>query len=91
MKIRNMKIKELIDKSKKVGQIINKSCFSVFLDVLRCSKSYGTNYQEYFDLEFYLLNNEERSTYLTSKYIELHIQEMCRKHFTTHIFQSKQK
>lgn len=70
MKIRNMKIKELIDKSKKVGQIINKSCFSVFLDVLRCSKSYGTNYQEYFDLEFYLLNNEERSTYLTSKYNE---------------------
>lgn len=70
MKSKNMKYSELINKSKKIGKLVNKSCFSVLLDVFKSCKSYGTTYKEYFDLEFYLLNNDERKTYLTTKYNE---------------------
>lgn len=70
MKAKNMKYRELINKSKEIGKIINKSFITILLDVIKCSKKYGSNFKEYFELEFYLLNDNERGTYVTSRYNE---------------------
>lgn len=38
----------------------------IFIDTVYCMLKYGAGYMDYFEFEFYLLNKEERKTYLTS-------------------------
>lgn len=53
-----------------IGEIsakTNKSKISVLFDMLSCYRKYGTGYSEYHEYEYYLLNDAERATYMTSK------------------------
>ncbi len=50
----------------KVAKITGKSRFFIIKDMILCAKNYGAGYMDYFEFEFYLLNQEERKTYLTA-------------------------
>lgn len=67
-KLRTMKFKEFLNKAKEVGKKVNKSTFFIVFDMAFCALKYGSGYMDYFEFEFYLLNNEERKTYLTGRY-----------------------
>lgn len=43
----------------------SKSKLSIFLDMLKCSKKYGSGPFDYQEFEFYNLNEKERETYMT--------------------------
>ena len=63
-----MRFKEYFNKAEEIGNKINKSKFNVLFDMAKCALKYGSGYMDYFEFEFYLLNDEERSTYLTGRY-----------------------
>ncbi len=67
-KIKNMRFKEYYNHASKIGKRINKSTFYILFDMAKCALLYGSGYMDYFEFEFYLLNKEERKTYLTGKY-----------------------
>ncbi len=67
-KLKNMRFKEYFNKAEEIGNKINKSKFNVLFDMAKCALKYGSGYMDYFEFEFYLLNDEERSTYLTGRY-----------------------
>ena len=52
--------------SKKIAKKTHRSTFVIFCDIIFCAILYGTGYMDYFEFEFYLLNNKERKTYLTT-------------------------
>lgn len=57
-------IKTLFEVVKKVKKQSNKR-FVVF-DILKCSVKYGAAFYDYLEFEFYLLNDDQRKTYLTN-------------------------
>ena len=57
-------LKTLFEVTKKVKKQSNKK-FVIF-DILKCSFKYGAAFYDYLEFEFYLLNDEQRKTYLTS-------------------------
>ena len=57
-------IKTLFSVSKKVKKQSKKKF--VLFDILYCSFKYQTAFYDYLEFEFYLLNKEQRKTYLTS-------------------------
>ncbi len=67
-KLKTMRYKEFYRKAKEIGKKINKSTFFVIFDMIRCAIKYGSGYMDYFEFEFYLLNKDERATYLTGRY-----------------------
>lgn len=58
---------ELIDVSKKVSKLVNKTLFKVVLDVLNCSKKYKISYNEYLKEEVYLMNDDQKENYISNK------------------------
>lgn len=66
-KLKTVRYKELFNKAEEIGKKINKNKYSVLLDMTKCALKYGSGYMDYFEFEFYLLNDEERSTYLTGR------------------------
>lgn len=67
-KLKSMRYKELFKHAKMISKKINKSTFFVLFDMVRCAVKYGSGYMDYFEFEFYLLNKDERETYLTGRY-----------------------
>lgn len=67
-KLKNMRFKEYFNKAEEIGSKVNKSKFNILFDMAKCALKYGSGYMDYFEFEFYLLNDEERSTYLTGRY-----------------------
>lgn len=57
-------LKTLFEVTKKVKQQSNKKL--VVFDILKCSFKYGAAFYDYLEFEFYLLNDSQRKTYLTS-------------------------
>lgn len=66
-KLKTVRYKELFNKAEEIGEKINKNKYSVLFDMTKCALKYGSGYMDYFEFEFYLLNDEERSTYLTGR------------------------
>ncbi|CAM3611853.1 sugar-transfer associated ATP-grasp domain-containing protein [Erysipelothrix urinaevulpis] len=73
---------------KEISQLTGKSQISVFMDMLQCYKKYGAGYSEYFEYEFYLLNEQERSTYMTSVQANEIVQRYNQKEYR-HLFYDK--
>ena len=51
--------------AKKISKKIHKSRLSIVRDMIKCGLKYQAGYYDYQEFEFYLLNDEERKTYLT--------------------------
>ncbi len=66
-KLKTLRYKEFYNKAKEIARKINKSTFYILFDMARCAIKYGSGYMDYFEFEFYLLNSEERATYVTGK------------------------
>ena len=66
-KLKNIKYKQCINTAKEIASKTDKNVLSVLFDMAKCNIKYGSNNKEYNELGFYKLNNEERSTFLTSK------------------------
>ncbi len=62
--IRNTSLTNLIKIIKKVKKISNKKF--VLFDIINCSIKYQAAFYDYLEFEFYLLNDEQRKTYLTN-------------------------
>lgn len=67
-KLKTMRFKEFYRHAKAIGKKVNKSTFFVIFDMIRCAIKYGSGYMDYFEFEFYLLDKDERTTYLTGRY-----------------------
>lgn len=67
-KLKTMRYKEFYNKAKEISAKINKSTIYVLFDMIKCAFKYGSGYMDYFEFEFYLLNDKERGTYLTGRY-----------------------
>lgn len=67
-KLKTMKFKEYYKHAEKIGKKINKSTFFILFDMAKCALKYGSGYMDYFEFEFYLLNDSQRKTYLTGRY-----------------------
>ena len=67
-KLKTMRYKEFYNKAKEIGNLVNKSTIYILFDMARCAFKYGSGYMDYFEFEFYLLNKDERSTFLTGRY-----------------------
>ena len=65
-RIRNVQWKNMIRIAKKVSKIVHKPMIFILWDMCRCASIYGAGYMDYFEFEFFRLNQKERSTYLTS-------------------------
>ena len=76
-KIKYIKIKDINKNAKEVSKKIDKSSFKVKMDIIKCIFKYGSSVKNYTDLEFYLLNDKERSTYLTDWYLEIIKNKYC--------------
>lgn len=50
----------------KIHQKTGKSRLLTLLDIIYCVYKHGSGYYDYFEFEFYLLNNDERKTYVTA-------------------------
>ena len=61
---RNTSLPNLIKIVKKVKKICNKKF--VLFDIINCSIKYQASFYDYLEFEFYLLNDNQRKTYLTS-------------------------
>lgn len=66
-KMRTLRYKEFYNRAKEIGKKVNKSTMSILFDMAKCAIKYGSGYMDYFEFEFYLLNDEERATYVTGK------------------------
>lgn len=64
-RIKNMNYSKMFEVAKKVSQKTNQNYIKVLLDIIRCGLKYQAGYHDYLEFEFYLLNKEERKTYLT--------------------------
>lgn len=51
--------------AKKISKKTHKNRFSIVKDMIKCGLKYQAGYYDYQEFEFYLLNDEERKTYLT--------------------------
>lgn len=51
--------------AKKISKKTHKNRFSIIFDMIKCGFKYQAGYFDYLEFEFYLLNDKQRSTYLT--------------------------
>ena len=50
---------------KKISKRSSKSMLFILIDIIRCSRKYGSGYMDYYCFGFENLNEEQRSTYIT--------------------------
>ena len=65
-KIKGFQYKQFFSIINKIHKITKKSRIFIFFDIIRTVIKYGNGYMDYFEFEFYLLNDEERQTYITA-------------------------
>lgn len=53
-----------------ISQRTGRSRLSILIDMVRCSIRYGAGYLDYEEYEFYLLNANERATFMTSTHFD---------------------
>lgn len=61
-----MDYKQLNETIKYVKAKTNKSSLSIFKDIMDCSIKYQTGFSDYREFEFYLLDDKQRATFITS-------------------------
>jgi len=66
-KLRTLRYKEFYNRANEIGHKVNKSTCFILFDMAKCAVKYGSGYMDYFEFEFYLLNSEERATYVTGR------------------------
>ena len=64
-RIKDFDYRRMFVVAKKIGKITHKPSLFIVFDMLYCAVKFGAGYMDYFEFEFYLLNNSERQTYLT--------------------------
>ncbi len=62
------KTKEIIAEIKELSKDLDKISIKVVADMIKCKFKYKTTFNDYLNFEFYLLNDNQRSTYLPSKF-----------------------
>ncbi len=65
-KIRGFQYKNFFSIINEIHKKTKKSRIFIFFDIIRTVIKYGNGYMDYFEFEFYLLNDEERKTYITA-------------------------
>lgn len=65
-KLKTLDYKNMINIAGKIKKKTGKPRFLIILDMIYSALKNGSGYMDYFEFEFYLLNNKERSTYITS-------------------------
>lgn len=65
-RVLKMDYKQLNETIKYVKQRTDKSSLSILKDIMDCSIKYQTGFSDYREFEFYLLNDEQRQTFITS-------------------------
>lgn len=65
-RIKNVQWKNMIQVARKVSKKVHKPTIVILFDMIRCVSLYGAGYMDYFEFEFFLLNKEERKTFLTA-------------------------
>lgn len=60
-----MDYKNMFKVAKKVSKKAKKPFIVIFIDIIYCGFKYQAGYYDYQEFEFYLLNKEQRKTYLT--------------------------
>ena len=61
----HMDYKNMFKVARKVSKKAKKPFIFIFFDIIYCGFKYQAGYYDYQEFEFYLLNKEERKTYLT--------------------------
>ncbi len=64
-RISKMNYRNMFKVARAISKKINKSTFTVLIDMIRCGFKYQAGYYDYQEFEFYNLNRKERKTYLT--------------------------
>jgi glutathione synthase/RimK-type ligase-like ATP-grasp enzyme len=65
-KIKGFQYKQFFSIINEIHKKTRKSRIIIFFDIVFTALRYGNGYMDYFEFEFYLLNNKERKTYITS-------------------------
>ena len=65
-KIKGFQYKQFFSIINEIHKKTNKSRILIFFDIIRTVIKFGNGYMDYFEFEFYLLNDEERQTYITA-------------------------
>ena len=63
--IKKMDFKNMFKITKQVSKKAHKPYLFILFDIIHCGLKYQAGYYDYQEFEFYLLNKEERKTYLT--------------------------
>lgn len=63
--IKNMDFKNMFKITKQVSKKAHKPFIVILFDIIHCGIKYQAGYYDYQEFEFYLLNKNERKTYLT--------------------------
>lgn len=65
IRLKTIDWKSMWKHAKKIGRKVKKSAIYIWFDMVMCSFKYQAGYMDYHEFEFYLLNKEERKTYIT--------------------------
>ena len=65
-KLKTLDYKNMFKIADKIKSKTGKFKVFILLDMIYCAVVHGSGYMDYFEFEFYLLNNKERKTYITS-------------------------
>lgn len=69
-KMKYVKFKEVCRNAKDLSKNLDMSSFNLMIDIFKCAFKYGSSVKDYVNFEFYLLNQDERSSYLTDFYYD---------------------
>ena len=65
-KIKGFQYRQFFSIINEIHKKTKKSRIAIFIDIVRTVIKYGNGYMDYFEFEFYFLNDEERQTYITA-------------------------
>lgn len=65
-KLKTLEYKNMFNVAKKIHKKTGKLTLCILFDMVKCAFKFGSGYMDYFEFEFYLLSDKERSTYITS-------------------------
>ena len=74
-KIKGFQYKQFFSIINKIHKITKKSRIFIFFDIIRTVIKYGNGYMDYFEFEFYLLNDEEGQI-LHQEMLNFHIKNL---------------
>lgn len=65
IKLKTIQFKEMVKIAKKIKVKAHKPVLLTLIDMTIAALRYGCGYMDYFEFEFYLLNGQQRATYIT--------------------------